>query len=233
MNPDYEYGTEATNQLGIQAILAKQMYDSGARVGPEWEQLQALTDQIATRCQMPYPVLAFMHPSSGFPECQARTSRALALAQEEDAEQDREKQRLYEKIKAALTLVSKTSQIGPKNLKTAKSLLKQIEETNLLTQPDPVGSNGLIYGLGFSQAWSEQEQRGMIAHEMGHIYHQDIGRYPERSRLDNWEMEYRADQFALDHEYGEDLAALLKVADGTHSHPPTYSRILRLGGPSA
>ncbi len=221
MNPDYEYGADATNQLGIQAILAKQMYDSGARVGPEWEQLQALADQIATRCQMPYPVLAFMHPSSGFPDCQARTSRALALAQEEDAEQDREKQRLYEKIKTALTLISK------------KSLLKQIEETNLLTQPDPAGSNGLIFGLGFSQAWSEQEQRGMIAHEMGHIYHQDIGRYPERSRLDNWEMEYRADQFALDHGYGEDLAALLKVADGTHSHPPTYSRILRLGGPSA
>lgn len=79
---------------------------------------------------------------------------------------------------------------------------------------DPQKTMGIVVSEGLEDLVTEDELRGMIAHEMGHIKNGDTFRRMALSRT----TELEADELAAEHGFGKPLASALKKLDAEPSH---------------
>ena len=91
-------------------------------------------------------------------------------------------------------------------------------------------------GAGFYERFPGDMIRGVVAHELGHIYYGDILNHTDRTpKAELHESEFRADRFAIQAGYAGGLSrSLLSMRDATNwdfdtdSHPATKTRVERL-----
>lgn len=97
----------------------------------------------------------------------------------------------------------------------------------------------LAAGINVAEMLTETELDAVLLHECGHVYYGDVFRIRESAstQAEEWESEFRADRFAIQHGGAAGLLSALRKllagdpnggSVGSPTHPPLMERIRRL-----